>query len=66
VDLLRAEEKLWWMRGGVTLSDDAGDGLVMGGGGLDCGHGGKAFAGDRPSRPDLGVHWLDLGRAGPT
>jgi hypothetical protein len=38
---------------------------VMGGGGLDRGHGVKAFAGDRPGRPDLGMHWLNLGCTGP-
>jgi hypothetical protein len=54
VDLLPAEVKPRWMHGGSPLGDDAGNGLEMGGGGLDRGHGGAAFASDRSGRPDLG------------
>jgi hypothetical protein len=42
-----------------------GDGLEMGGGGLDHMHGGVTFTGDRLGRPDLGRTLARFGPCGP-
>jgi hypothetical protein len=43
------------MRGGGALSDVMGNGLEMGGSGLDCRHGGAEFASDRPGAQVLAI-----------